>query len=1218
MTINYYQIGGALPPDSPYYVTRKADKELFNYLVKGEFCYVFNARQMGKTSLQFQVSKKLHQQGFIVVNLDLSSIGNSLTIEQWYATIISKIYRSLNLTFNLSSWWKKQELLSFSSRWEVFLKDILLEKIKTRIVIFIDEIDTVLNLDFSTDDFFASIRACFNNRAKNDNFNRLTFCLLGVTRPYHLIQDKQRTPFNIGKAIELQGFTFQEVEITLIKGLDSYFKKPKEILKEILSWTGGQPFLTVKICQLMVDCYQKISQNKLSTEQLIRENIIKNWRANDDPIHLQIIENRIVNNSHSVIELLILYQQILKSRFIFNQDTYQQYELRLSGLIIKTNNSLQVYNKIYRTIFDETWIAEKIQEQLSKVRPDFYVVAFQKWATSESNKSRYFLSPQEVQEFEKWASKGQELTKEDLKFLHYSVKKHERQERNKKDRLKFIFSSLLIFLISSFLAIQWYQSNRQYQEQLSRNLMLSAKKIEQDNLEAKIILQIEGLRRNDNLPIPLDFYRDLAKIAKNHRVFFHENQVNDVAISQNGKRILTGGLDGNAYLWDINGQLIHKLHHDNYSINTVAFSGDNNYFATASIDGNVKVWHQNGKLKLTFKHGSSVNKIAFSPDHNYLATVGADYKIKLLHLNQKKITSLVHKGNILSLAFSSIDPYLITGSLDKTAQIWNFETGENIKIIEHKKGVNKVLFSHNGKLVITASSDGKVKVINLDTKEDYQIQHSNKVLDIAISNDDQRLVTASKNVAKIWNINDIFKHKNRIIKEDNFYKSFSHQFTINKAIFTSNNKHLITVDDAGKGRVWQLDSNNGLSAEIFHNAPIVDVEILNNQTIITASWDNTVRSWKITPNNEIKMTSLPSEFDKFSLISEDEKLAIIDKSNRIKILNTTNNTIVDTGINNEKNIQQIILSSQGNYLGIVDNETVKIWKRSNDNVWKLMANLIHLDVINYLQFSANENYLVTASDDWKTRLWRLKPDIKFNQGKIIFNNHIDSLNFSPDSKFLGIISQNNKGFILNIEQSISQEIISKIISFSPKSNYLITYDNGKICLYDSKLFTPIKCLFSDHIKQIQWSKLEEYFITKNNTNKLTIWQVGNNQRLKTNNFTKLQRISLETEIKNFKISPYGNYLAILKKNNQIEIRSIFQPSTILLEIQSNDEIKEIKLDKNSLLTVITVKDMLKFPLWYRHIFLTEKTCDLLTHNLTSRQWTNWFDQQYYRPTCVEK
>ena len=47
----FYITGGTLPPDAASYVERQADKDLLNGLRSGEYCYVLNSRQMGKSSL---------------------------------------------------------------------------------------------------------------------------------------------------------------------------------------------------------------------------------------------------------------------------------------------------------------------------------------------------------------------------------------------------------------------------------------------------------------------------------------------------------------------------------------------------------------------------------------------------------------------------------------------------------------------------------------------------------------------------------------------------------------------------------------------------------------------------------------------------------------------------------------------------------------------------------------------------------------------------------------------------------------------------------------------------------------------------------------------------------------------------------------------------------------------------------------------------------------
>ena len=81
---------------------------------------------------------------------------------------------------------------------------MILDRLESPLVIFVDEIDITRRLLFETDEFFAAIRACYNARTQDAAYNHLTFCLLGVASPTDLIRDPLLTPFNIGARVGLQ------------------------------------------------------------------------------------------------------------------------------------------------------------------------------------------------------------------------------------------------------------------------------------------------------------------------------------------------------------------------------------------------------------------------------------------------------------------------------------------------------------------------------------------------------------------------------------------------------------------------------------------------------------------------------------------------------------------------------------------------------------------------------------------------------------------------------------------------------------------------------------------------------------------------------------------------------------------------------------------------------------------------------------------------------
>lgn len=374
----YYKIGGPLSSDAPSYVEREADLELYANLIAGNYCLILNARQMGKTSLRIRTADKLRRNGFICLRVDISAIGiEKITLEQWYTCLVRELIRQLKQnefqTLNFLEINREIEKIAVEEPpiniFTYFIQEILLKNISEKIFIFIDEIDSIRSLPFSVNDFFSKIRDFYNLASEESEFKRIIFIFLGAALPRHLIVDPLITPFNIVTRIQLFGFKIEEVD-PLKKGIKKICNSPDIVLKEVLNWTGGQPFLTQRICNLILrkNNFIETGMEREDVKKLVQLEIINNWQEKDEKIHLSTIQGYMTGNITIKTEyLLCLYRKILLKQVInYDINNSNQNELLTIGIVKIKNNRLIVYNLIYESIFNLDWIARHLKKAENK------------------------------------------------------------------------------------------------------------------------------------------------------------------------------------------------------------------------------------------------------------------------------------------------------------------------------------------------------------------------------------------------------------------------------------------------------------------------------------------------------------------------------------------------------------------------------------------------------------------------------------------------------------------------------------------------------------------------------------------------------------------------------------------------------------------------------------------------------------------------------------
>jgi WD40 repeat protein len=238
----------------------------------------------------------------------------------------------------------------------------------------------------------------------------------------------------------------------------------------------------------------------------------------------------------------------------------------------------------------------------------------------------------------------------------------------------------------------------------------------------------------------------------------HTGQVTALALSQNGKLLITGSTDSTAKIWDIaTGTTTSTLRGHTGSINDVACSFSSNLLATASDDRTARIWElSTGKPRFTLQgHTGAIYGIACNSIGNRIATASADKTITIWDAYQGTALQTLtgHKGFVYAVTFSPDGSKVGSVSNDNTAKIWDLASGTVVQTLDHGSMVTDIAFSSNGKHVITASKDYYTKIWDITTGNVVRMLggSASAVARVAYSTDGRRIITANgSKEAAVW------------------------------------------------------------------------------------------------------------------------------------------------------------------------------------------------------------------------------------------------------------------------------------------------------------------------------------------------------------------------------------------------------------------------------------------------------------------------------------
>ena len=325
----------------------------------------------------------------------------------------------------------------------------------------------------------------------------------------------------------------------------------------------------------------------------------------------------------------------------------------------------------------------------------------------------------------------------------------------------------------------------------------------------------------------------------------HGCAVCSLAVTPNGSRGLSGDMEGNIRLWDLQtGQELLILNGHKGEVCSVAIAADGRTAVSAGDDAVVQVWDLSSgasSAKLT-SHGGGRSAVALCSVGRRGVSGDADGKIRVWDVETGRRWAALsgHNGAVCSVAVTADGQRAVSGGMDGTIRLWNLETHEELARLSGGKGaVRSVDITPDGHRVVSGGEDARVHIWDLTARRELISfrGHRSSIISVSISSDGRHVLSGAKDGSTyVWDC---------VTAQDGVaLPSFGEG--INAVAVTADGFHAASACSDGAVRIWNLEGSHQSAALTAHQDRVQSVAVTSDGLCgVSGGADGTVRVWNL-------------------------------------------------------------------------------------------------------------------------------------------------------------------------------------------------------------------------------------------------------------------------------------------------------------------------------------------------------------------------------------